>query len=828
MSDKPLVVFRVSPSTRRAEHRRIGSALKAARSQSGPVRVLIETGRYRESLSARGAVQLVAAGDGPVVIEPEEGSALETAGAVRVAGLVFVGRTDETVHCRSGSLTMERCEMRGEAEYSFRAARGTSAVLRDCRMESGTTRFDGATGIIEGCEAHDAQRNAIIVLDGSEVRVRRTRIDQSKYCGIKVENSRGWLENCEFSNNSDSAVWVNLHSEAFITDCRITACRKTDAIGFGQQSTGTIENTRIDNCYRGILLRDRSSPLVRNCTIDRCTDVGIWSYQGQGRFENCEITHSSGSALHLSLGAETEFSGCRVNGASTGLVAENAKGTVEDLEIREVVTSAVKLREAARLRMSDVRVDGCQIGVDTDDEDTRGELLNSTIRGAREAAVAVAGQSRLIVKDSVVERGAVGLKVAKDGRLTVRDTVVNNTERSGVTLGDNARLTADRLTVTGAEGCGLRATGSAYLEVTDSEFVDGDDLGVSVTGSCEGHLTRCKVAGNAGTAIRNNARVVVNDQVPGSGPAPAGAPERERAPAAETRTTGTTAPDSLKDLDEVAELQRLIGLEPVKAQVRAQLNLIRNARQRESVGLPVPPMSRHLVFSGPPGTGKTTVARLYGRVLAALGALDNGEVVEVGRSDLVGQYLGATALKTRAAVEKALGGVLFIDEAHTLARQFGANSDFGQEAIDELVKLMEDRREQVVIIAAGYTTEMQEFLNANPGLRSRFSRTIEFPPYGPDELTQITKMQANQSHYQLTEQAVGCMTAYFRRQHGAGEECNARDARTIFELTIERQAERLSTLSEPSRQQLTELTYEDLPTRIQHELGAGARESGCA
>jgi SpoVK/Ycf46/Vps4 family AAA+-type ATPase len=270
----------------------------------------------------------------------------------------------------------------------------------------------------------------------------------------------------------------------------------------------------------------------------------------------------------------------------------------------------------------------------------------------------------------------------------------------------------------------------------------------------------------------------------------------------------TEAEPAKENLDgPLAELDELIGLEPVKKQVRTQVNLIRVSQQRTAAGLPAPPTSRHLVFSGPPGTGKTTVARLYGRILASLGVLAKGQVIEVSRSDLVGQYLGSTALKTKAVFEQAVGGVLFIDEAFALARTFGVNSDFGQEAIDELVKLMEDRRADVVVIAAGYTDEMKQFLDMNPGLKSRFSRVVEFPQYSPDELVRIFEHQANKNHYQVDEGVRELLTAYFEDQVTG----NARDARTMFEVMLERHAERLADVEAPTRDQLLWLKPEDFP-----------------
>jgi SpoVK/Ycf46/Vps4 family AAA+-type ATPase len=397
----------------------------------------------------------------------------------------------------------------------------------------------------------------------------------------------------------------------------------------------------------------------------------------------------------------------------------------------------------------------------------------------------------------------------------VRGCTVSETARSGVLLSAEARLDARRLAVRASGGAGLQARDTARLEVLDSEFVDGESEGVRIDAGCTGRLVRCLIVGNADQPVLRGRQVRIEDpvdQAPGQVQAEtgAGADDLPRSTGAKTPAEPVTVPGNMEELDGLAELNRLIGLGAVKQQVRSQINLVRNARQREAAGLPAPPMSRHLVFSGPPGTGKTTVARLYGRLLAALGALATGEVIEVGRSDLVGQYLGATALKTRAVVESALGGVLFIDEAYTLSRTFGANSDLGVEAIDELVRLMENHRDDLVVIVAGYTDEITEFLDINPGLRSRFSRTIEFPAYDADELVQIIQLHAQTHHYRWSDDALTEITQRFQTEQDTGTLGNARDARTLFERAVEHQAARLASHLAPTPDQLTELTIADL------------------
>jgi AAA+ superfamily predicted ATPase len=271
----------------------------------------------------------------------------------------------------------------------------------------------------------------------------------------------------------------------------------------------------------------------------------------------------------------------------------------------------------------------------------------------------------------------------------------------------------------------------------------------------------------------------------------------------------------------VAELDALIGLDAVKKQVRSVVAELKRDDLRRQHGLPVTPVSRHLVFTGNPGTGKTTVARIIGEIYRELGLLKKGHVVEVGRGDLVGQYIGQTAPKVDEAVKKAMDGVLFIDEAYALVPP-ASDKDFGAEAVATLLTHMENSRGRLIVIAAGYGDEMHRFIDSNPGLASRFKTFIDFPDYDAEAMRAIFEAMAEAAGYGLsiaTSLKVEELMRQLDGRKGKGFG-NGRTARNIFELALARQAERLSDTGEPTREDLTTLLPEDIPDDLQ-SLGRG-------
>lgn len=265
----------------------------------------------------------------------------------------------------------------------------------------------------------------------------------------------------------------------------------------------------------------------------------------------------------------------------------------------------------------------------------------------------------------------------------------------------------------------------------------------------------------------------------------------------------------------LAEMDQLVGLDAVKKDIHTMMDFIRVCKLRKERGMKAPELSYHMVFSGNPGTGKTTIARLLAKLYKSIGVLEKGQLVEVDRSGLIAGYQGQTAIKTAEVIESAIGGVLFIDEAYSLVDS--DNDSYGKECIATVLKAMEDNRDQLIVIVAGYDDLMEKFINSNPGLKSRFNKYIHFPDYNGEEMEQIFQIRCKSNGYELEPEAKELLRAVFDDLYDTRDENfgNGRTVRNMFEKIINSQASRLASDTDITDEELRMLTVEDVKVGLE-------------
>ncbi|WP_344291088.1 right-handed parallel beta-helix repeat-containing protein [Streptomyces synnematoformans] len=793
---------------RTGEYGSLAAALEAA--GDGDV-LSLAPGTYRENVVLERAVTLRGPGGavGSVRIAPADGVALTVRASAVVEGLHVEGEDAAVpavlVEAGRPELTGLRVVTRSAAGIEVRGdARPT---VRRCAVDNpagtGVTFADGSGGALEGCEVLAAGRSGVAVRGGSSAHLSQCRIHHAGGAGLLLtgEGSTVAAVGCEIYEIKGAGVQLTSRAAGELSDCTV---HRTSGDGISLDTEAVL---RLTDCEvhdvpeNAVDLRSRAQARLARVTVRRFgrNGLSVWDAGTRAEAAQCEVHDSTGDypAVWVSDGAAAKFTSCRVHDVPDALVVLDRGSAVEasDTDLAQVRGTAVSVSDGAAVALEQCRIRDAATGAWFRDHGSGGTVRDTTVDSVASGIIVTKGADPAVEGCTIASPTEAGVFVSAAGRGSFTGCRVTGSLGYGFHVIDGCRTALTRCRT---ERC---ARGGYEFADAGPAAPEGSDGGPVVEDCTSDESAETASARPTVPAARTEPQP---DGLLGAfAPQPAGGAAGAR-PAAEVQAAARPAREVL------AELDALVGLENVKREVRALTDMIEVGRRRRQAGLKAASVRRHLVFTGSPGTGKTTVARMYGEILSSLGVLDRGHLVEVSRVDLVGEHIGSTAIRTQQAFERAHGGVLFIDEAYALAPE-DSGRDFGREAIDTLVKLMEDHRESVVVIAAGYTTEMERFLAVNPGVASRFSRTITFGDYTAEELLRIVAQQADEHEYRLGEGTAEALLKYFTvvpKGPGFG---NGRTARQTFEAMVERHAGRVAQLPDPTTDELTLLYADDIP-----------------
>ncbi|MFI7011891.1 right-handed parallel beta-helix repeat-containing protein [Streptomyces sp. NPDC050145] len=781
---------------RTGEYASLAAALDAA--GDGDV-LTIAPGTYRENLVVQRAVTLRGpeGSPGSVRIAPVDGVPLTVRSSATVQDLHLEGQdaAAPALLIEEGAPEIADIRIVTRSASGIEVRGGARPTVRRCTVDNpagiGIAVLDGGGGVFEECEIVAAGQAGVAVRGGAHPRLERCRVHHSSGAGLSATGEHSGLEavGCEVYEVKGAGVQITGRAVAHLTDCdvhRTTA----DGVTMDTDAVLTLADCRIhDIPENAIDLRSRSVLTLTRSTVGRFgrNGLSVWDPGTRVDANQCEIHDSTGDypAVWVSDGATAVLESCRVHDVPDALFVldRGSRVDVVDSDLSQVRNTAVSVSDGATAQLDDCRIREAATGAWFRDHGSGGTLANCTVDTTQTGVIVTKGADPTIERCTVTSPAEAGFYVSAGGRGTLNGCRVTGSGGYGFHVIDGCRTT-------------LRKCRTERCARGGFEFAEDGPQVEDCTSDESGGLRPGAKAPAPEPVVQTATQTVgLLSAVP------------DQRPAAAAEDSSSAARSS-KDV--LGELDALVGLESVKREVRALTDMIEVGRRRQEAGLKAASVRRHLVFTGSPGTGKTTVARLYGEILASLNVLEKGHLVEVSRVDLVGEHIGSTAIRTQEAFQRAHGGVLFIDEAYALSPE-DSGRDFGREAIDTLVKLMEDQRDAVVVIVAGYTAEMERFLSVNPGVASRFSRTITFCDYLPEELLRIVEQQADEHEYRLGDGTGETLLKYFTAMPKGPAFGNGRTARQTFESMVERHAGRVAQLPEPSTDDLTLLYPEDLP-----------------
>ncbi|MFJ9942972.1 right-handed parallel beta-helix repeat-containing protein [Streptomyces erythrochromogenes] len=739
---------------------------------------------------------------------------------VELTDALLDGATGRGVVLTAGShATLTRCEIRGTGAAALLAEGHAGAVLRECRLHEAGGQgvwLRGAAGRRAGADGspvrdHDPHpRNRGSALPrGVEpptprgapgVRLRGCEIFRTAGAGVLADGgSAVLLDGCHVHHTSGAAVLVTAEAAAELRAVRAVDCEDTAIVVSGSGAVAAYDSTFARTAANGLYAVGEAEVSLVGCTV-RDTAYSALHLGGGARADvrGCTVADSPEYGMRVTERAELLAEDCAVTGAGlAGVCVDGGDAALRGCRISGT-REGVRLRTSHRPLLADCEITGTgETGVRIG-RDTGARLENVTVTGSGTAGLLLEeGSTAVVDGGSVREPAGSGIVVRAGARPRIRGTTVASAAKNGLFVEEggegryeDCRFTGSRFPAVYAGARSRVLLRRCTVDGTEQDLLRDEEAQVTaedcrVEGVSEPLLPALERVGAGAGAGRTAVPAVAHPAGP-AGPADdGGSPDRDASGGA-----GQGAGE-LARLH--AELDRLVGLDGVKRDVLNLTKLMQMVKVRQDAGLPPPPLSRHLVFAGNPGTGKTTVARLYGGFLAALGLLARGHLVEADRGDLVGEYVGHTAPRTTAVFRRALGGVLFIDEAYSLVPQ-GHLTDFGAEAVSTLVKLMEDHRDEVVVIVAGYPSEMDRLLESNSGLASRFTRTLRFEDYSSVELVRIVRHQADSHEYAVAPETAEALHDHFETLPRGERFGNGRSARQVFQLMTERHAQRVTEL----------------------------------